>query len=518
MKWRDRMARVTAVAPPGVPLVLLAGFAKGIAFLREPVVAAVLGASASSDAYYIAVGLPLALYNLFALPYSQWVTAHLAADGPDGARGRATFGRALWVATAVSVGIAMVLALCSPIVVRVYAPGLMDERLSRAVQLLRVGALAVPALVLQAVCAGRLYAERRFTTVYTWIAAGSVVGFAGVLALTPRFGALGGVVAFLASWWTTAVALLVHRRPTRVAVATKAPEAAIRAPGIDLGVVSRAVVMQVFFQGSALLVYAFASRLNAGEIAATLFASKIVMAVYETVVLTAGVLVFPEIARALSLRNERSAGAAVMRALTWVVPVTVVCMLLLAMSRTEIVTLVYRRHAFDRQAVSVVSSALLGYAPYVAGITLVEILHRAMVLRGRVIGYVAIFGGALAGNWVACWVLVPRLGVVGVTIGASLGILLAGIGLWLYAHVRLPQIHFRVVALLLARTVMAGAVAAGAIALIRAQVHAPATTIGYLSSLAVETTGGLLVFGASLLLLGYRWPELLRPANGGAAL
>src|SRR2546426_49401 len=81
----------------GVTVVLLAALAKGLAFLREPLIASTLGASSSSDGYYLAIGLPFFLYNLFGLPFSLWVTARLAAAGRSTAPGAdAFYSRVLW--------------------------------------------------------------------------------------------------------------------------------------------------------------------------------------------------------------------------------------------------------------------------------------------------------------------------------------------------------------------------------------------------------------------------------------
>src|SRR2546430_15971576 len=102
------------------------------------------------------------------------------------------------------------------------------------------------------------------------------------------------------------------------------------------------------------------------------------MAVYETIVLTAGVLVFPRIARFVQQRDEHAVGRAVTDALHWLVPGTVAGMVLLAVSRTDLVTLIYRRRALDEGAPGLVSPALFGYAPYLLASTPVVVLPSAL--------------------------------------------------------------------------------------------------------------------------------------------
>src|SRR5207302_215758 len=256
----------------------------------------------------------------------------------------------------------------------------------------------------------------------------------------------------------------------------------------------------------------FASRLATGEIAAALFAGRIVMAVYETIVLTAGVLVFPRIARFVQQRDEHAVGRAVTDALHWLVPVTVAGMVLLAVSRTDLVTLIYRRRAFDERATVLVSQALLGYAPYVVATTLVEILHRAMVLRGRAAGYLLVFGGGLLVNWLACVWLVPALGVLGVTLSAAIGVVAAGAGLWTYAHRRLPALELQRVVLLVGRTLAAAAVVFAVLTPVRDRIPLPASVAGRLLRLLGDA-GARVVYCAARVLTVRQWaaiPRLLR--------
>lgn len=495
--------------PAWAGVVALAVLAKGFAFLREPVIAATFGMQPSADGYYLAVGLPFLLYNLLGMPFSLWVTARLAAvtsggGGLGGADGATRFYRRSlrWGITA-SVVLAIGLALGARAVVRAYAPGLQGDRSDLAAGLVRIGALALPALVLQAVCAARLFAEQRFITVYAWLTAGGLIGLAGVILLTPIYGPDGAVFAFGASWWTAALGLVAHTYRSRSAASMNPP-----APwGADLGagVAYRALAMQLFFQGNALLVYNFASRLATGEIAAALFAGKIVMAIYETLVLTAGVLVFPQIARFVHEGDESATGRATIQALNWLLPVTVALMVLVAVSRTELVTLIYRRRAFDARATALVSRALLGYAPYVLGTTLLEILHRAMVLRGRLAGYLLVFGAGLAVNIAACAVLVRPLGLMGVTLGSSIGVLAVGAGLWMYAARRLPGLDTRQILVLVGRTLGTAVVGLVLLSALHARLPSPSSTGGSILVLLATAVSTAIIFIALLAMFGHRW-------------
>src|SRR5207244_4214316 len=115
------------------------------------------------DAYYVAIGLPFLLYNLLGVPFSLWVTARLAAvdRAAPGEAPRIFYRGALWWGCAASVLLALGLAALSRPILRFYAPGLEGARLDEAAALARLGAVALPALVLQAVCGARLFAGYR---------------------------------------------------------------------------------------------------------------------------------------------------------------------------------------------------------------------------------------------------------------------------------------------------------------------------------------------------------------------
>lgn len=479
----------------------LAVLAKAFAFLREPVIAATFGTNAAADAYYVAIGLPFLFFNLLGIPFSLWLTARLAP-----AENKTFYRRSVLWGFTVSVLLAALLALFPHIAVQAYAPGLEGARLEHAAMLTRLGALALPALVLQVVCGARLYAEHRFVTVYAWVGAGSFVGFLGVLLLTPAYGAAGAVVAFAATWWTAALGLLAQVARPLAKATTTASAPPMGGEHAGPGVAYRAFILQLFLQGNGLLVYTFASQLRVGDIAATLFAGRIIMAIYETIVLTAGVLVFPGIARFMHAGDEPAAGRAVANALTWLVPVTVGFMVLLAVAGPELVTIIYQRRAFDARAAALVSQALLGYTPYILGITLVEILHRAVVLRSRLLGYLTVFGTGLFVNWIASVFLVPQLGIMGVGLGSAIGMLAAAAGLWLYAQRRLSSLDPRRISLLIARTCAA---AAGVLLLllpVRGIITAapPASLAGAVLRLTVETVAVGGAFAGLLFLLGHR--------------
>ncbi len=488
MNLRDQQVEGDSLGRTVAGVVSLAALGKGVAFLREPAVAAALGASAASDAYYLAVGLPFLVYNLAAVPFSLWVTARLAAAHNNAAT-VAFHLRVVAAAVFVAAVVAVAAADLSRSLVHLYAPGLDGMRMEEAAMATRIGVLALPALALQAVCNAKLYSDRQFTTAYAWSAVGGVAGFVGVLTLAARHGATGAVWAFVLASWTTAVGVLWSGWSSGRAVGL--PQSIKWTNDFGPGMISRAVALQVFHQVSGLLVYGFGSQLAAGGIASTLFASKIIMAAYETIVLTAGVMLFPRIARLVREADDAGVGEQIARALNRLVPVMAALMVVLVLFRQEIVTVIYSHRAFEPHAADLVTVALVGYVPALIGLAFIEIEHRMLVLRGRFMDYVVIVAAALCVNWATCAWLVPRLGILGLTLGTSTGVLTAAVGLWIYVARRLSHAGWMSLRLLVARSIPATALSFVIVGGGRAWLGAPTSLSGRLALIA----GGALAVG-----------------------
>jgi peptidoglycan biosynthesis protein MviN/MurJ (putative lipid II flippase) len=129
-----------------------------------------------------------------------------------------------------------------------------------------------------------------------------------------------------------------------------------------------------------------------------------------------------------------------------------------------------------------------------------------------------VFGAALLVNWIACEVFVPRLGVMGVALASSVGVLAAGVGLWAYAHRRLPHVEAQPIALLIGRTLAAAAVALVVLASLQARIPPPTSVVGRLLLLLGDALSAGTVFGGILFLLGHRWHRLSASEDRGAVV
>lgn len=506
MKSGFGTGRFSSYAPRTIiAITIMVVLGKGLAFIREAFVASALGTSAATDGYYLALAMPTVIYSILAIPYAMWVTARLSALRGAHAlqQARSFYSRALVITVTAGAVMALGLALTAGVVVPLFAPGLEGARLAQAIFLSRIGAIAIPALGLQAVCNGRLFADGRFLFVYIWLVISGVAGLGVVVLGAAQYGAAAAVWAFVIAWWSSLIGpLMVAPHSTGDHPGTEGLELA---EDLGISVVYRALIVQVYLQASALLVYGFGSMLPPGELSASLFGNKVQNAVYETLAVTSGVLVFPRIAHLLQGGDYAGVRKTIMQALNWLLPVTAGLVVLLITCRREIVAIVYERHAFDARATSLVAAALLGYAPGIVGLTLVEIFNRSMVLRGRLGGYALVFGTALLVTWASNHFLVPRWGVLGLTFSSSAGVLAAGIGLVWYASRRLEAETDRQMPLLVIRTAAAAAVTFVALEALRRVLVVGASSLGRVVSVGASGLAVAAFLCLSLLVLGHRW-------------
>lgn len=170
-----------------------------IGFVREPVIAALFGASGTADAFELATRVPSMLFDVAVGGAIAAVLVPLFSSlGDDKRRAASLFYSIMLI---VGVGIAAVvvvlIALADPLVT-LLAPAFSDETHNTAVTMLRITLPGVILLGLSAVAAGRLYAAERFTFPAFSMTALNGTLIVGALALTPIVGPPGVALGYLA--------------------------------------------------------------------------------------------------------------------------------------------------------------------------------------------------------------------------------------------------------------------------------------------------------------------------------
>ncbi|MDE2766559.1 MAG: murein biosynthesis integral membrane protein MurJ [Chloroflexota bacterium] len=484
-----------------------------LGFVREPVIAALFGASGATDAFEVATRMPQLVHELVIGGAVSGVLIPLFSELADDDRRLArTFSSLITSVGVALIGVTVVLVALAEPLVAAAAPGLSAETRDLAVVMTRITLPAVLFLGLSAVTAARLYARDRFAAPSFAPATlnGTLIVLA--LALTPVVGPVGVAIGYLAG----AGAHLLVQLPALVrdgvrvtAPAWRGNPDTARALRLYLPIAAGFVVAQALVivdtnlasrtgEGS-LAIMRFATRLQ--QFPLGLIGSAIALAFLPVLARSA-----PEKARDLANAVEFKSAlvAAARSAFVLMVPVTVI---LTALS-VPVIRVVYERGAFDAAATDLTGLALLIYAVQLPITVLDQIFIAAFYATRNTLTPVLVgVGGGLA-YLVVALALIEPFGVFGLVAANSVQNSLHGVVLgWLlwrrvggFGDPGLWSFGVRVVA--------AGVCAAVAGLLLRewsVEALAPDGAAGW-RVLLVSGTGILAVFAAMLLLL--RVPEL----------
>ncbi|WP_434587636.1 murein biosynthesis integral membrane protein MurJ [Streptomyces sp. A5-4] len=450
-----------------------------LGLVRDQAIAQLFGASVDSDAFLIAWTVPemastlliedamaLLLVPAFSLALSRRATAlpHDRALGPDPVRAlvTATFPR-LFILLA---GVAGLLMLGAPWVVRILAPGFSDPRL--AADCTRLTAVTVLTFGITGYFSAALRAHRSFLP-----PAGVYVAYnVGIIATMLTLHSLWGVRAAAAGVAVGSLLMILVQLPTFARLVTsvrlKPRSRGLRLPGLrrtagtthlGLAVLAPVILFAVTRQSQILVERFFASDLPAGAISHLNYAQKVAQMpmVLSLMICT---VTFPVIAQAMADGDRDRARHRVERDLALAGMVVLFGTAMVFGYAPQIIEVLFQRGAFDARDTETTATVMRVYATGLLGHCLVGALGRPFFSTARPPWYpAAAMAAGLVVTTAAVAATVAHWGVYGIAAGNAVGIsttavlLLSGLGS------RVISIDVRAVALSLGRLTAAAAVA-----------------------------------------------------------
>lgn len=162
---------------------------KFIGFARDILVAKYFGATGLTDAFLVALVIPLTILGLFGTGLNTLIIpVYMEKNGSDPRAARTFADSVFMVATACFFAISALVAVFAPACVRVFAYGFTGERFATAVHLTRYLALSGVFTVLTGLLTGLLQAEKQFLAPALAGLAGNVAVVLSLYFLTPRLG------------------------------------------------------------------------------------------------------------------------------------------------------------------------------------------------------------------------------------------------------------------------------------------------------------------------------------------
>lgn len=409
-----------------------------LGYVREGVVAYYFGTSGVVDAFYVAFTLPKLLValvtNVVVLSLLPVYVEHVRGGAAPEARLLAR--RALSLLAASLAVLATVVALAPEITITLLAPGFDPERTAEAARLLR-GLLPYTVLAsLASVYKMVLDSHQRFGAPAVARALVTVTLIVAMAAGAARFGIWALVGGYAAG---SALMLALHVWGARgLATAPRLGDAFSRPSivGLPLAGVGWVGLQLMMGQVFPLADRVFASGLAEGSIAALNYSTAIVTAPQNFVTSVLATVLFPVLARSVADGRPQAALRVAGRWLAVIWLATAPLIALLIVFRTEIVSLLFERGAFDRDSTGLVAS-VLSVAPLTIAIGGGNAILNRLLLARRNYRFTAGLAGFTGVVKVALnALLVGPLGVVGLALAsvlaAAVSMIIRLVYLWRY--------------------------------------------------------------------------------------
>lgn len=490
---------------------------RGLAFLRDVVIAAVLGAGALADAFFIALQIPNLFRRLLAegALNSAFVPLWLRRRQEDGERGARRFSEdVLGTLGATLAALAVLCAFSAPVLVWLLAPGFAEEPYLFAVYFLRLAAPYLAVVGLVAVMAATLNAAGRvgaaaygpviFNVVMIAAAAGiAVSGLGHGLGQTPVVGAiLAGAIVVAGVFQLLVVGGALFRLPDP----PFAPQLSLSP---DVRRFFRMMLPGVIAAGIPQL------TLIAGTIVASSSPAAVSWLTYSyrlyelplgVVSVAIASVMTPAIAAHVRADDRAAAAAAQSRAFEIALGLALPAAVGLALLAQPIVMGLFQRGAFTARDTTAVAAALAAIALGVPGHALEKVLASVSFAHEdtRTPMLTALIG--LAAAALAATLLFPIHGHAGVALGISacgwVSALLLGIALWRRGRLCVDAAFWRRMAYIVLATVAMGIVVAGLRALLSPLPTDNVSSIRSLTIMTILVVGGLAAYAGMLRLFG----------------
>ncbi|MFD8232589.1 murein biosynthesis integral membrane protein MurJ [Streptomyces sp. NPDC059696] len=411
-----------------------------LGLVRDQALARMFGAGSATDAFLVAWtvpefaatlliedGLAIALIPAFSMALAR------RAQGAPGDPVRSLVAGTLPRLALAFAGVAALLAVFAPQVVRVLAPGLPDPAL--AVDCTRLTATCVLTFGLAGYCSAALRAHRRFLAP----AAIYVAYNTGIITTVLLLGARWGVAAAAAGVAIGGCLMVVAQLPVlgrllRVRPVAESPGGESDDRPVGVALLAAVLLFALCRQSQVLIERFLGSTLPSGAISHLNYAQKIAQ-IPMTLSLMLCTVTFPVVARALADGDTERARGRVERDLALVACVVLAGACVVVACAPQIVELLFQRGAFTERDTAATTRVMRVYALGLLAHTLVGALIRSYFSAGRVTWYplgamavglavTAGIGAAAVGPWGAMGIAAAN--AAGITVTAAL--LLAGMG------------------------------------------------------------------------------------------
>ena len=485
-----------------------------LGFVRETMIAGALGAGPVADAFYTAFRFPNLFRRLFAEGAFNSAFIPLFSrtlEGEGEAEARRFAEDVLAVLVVILAALTAVVMIATPWIVALIAPGFTDDaaKFTLTVELFRVMFPYLICMSLTAMLSGVLNAYRSFfiaALAPTLLNLISIVALVAAIALGLQGEAVGRLLS-----WSVLVAGIAQLLMVAVAARHIGFTARLRRPRLTPGVKRLLwLAAPAAAAGGITQINLFVGQIIAsgkdGAIAVLQYADRVYQLPLGVVGVAIGVVLLPELSRALKAGHEREASHNQNRALEFALFLTLPAAIAIFIIAEPIARVLYERGAFSPQATQATADALAIFGLGLPAFVMIKVFAPGFFAREDTRTPMLFAGVSVAVNVGLALALFPRMAEAGIATAESAAgwvnaVLLASV-LFARGHFRFDAAFLRNVPRLLAATAAMAAVLYFGALWLRPSFQPSTDLIRQIGALLALIVGGGLVYFAAAQLTG----------------
>lgn len=412
-------------------IIILTIIGKILAFVRDALIASKFGMSYATDIYMFSLGV---VYLLTTISYgltTTFIPIHSDFIEKKDKEERNRFVNNVTNVTTIYTTVIIVIGIVfAYFIVMIFAPGFKanPKVFSDSVYITRIMLLSLVFVSLQSVFTGVLQAHNEFFEPSAMATISNIVYIFYLVFFAKQF----GIVGFA---WATVLAFFAQ-------FAINVPKYKMLGygyrPVLDFKDESlkRLIILMipVIISTSTAQLSLFANRFFAttiyeGAVSALDFANKLNSLVYEVFAVAISMVVYPSLSSFIAKDNKLEYKKSLIRAVNIILLIMVPAAVAMAILRVPIISIIFKRGAFDNNAVMITGSALLFYCPAMIAYGVRDLLNKAFYsIKDTKTPMVNSLIGVVI-NIVLNYILVRFMHVAGLTLATSISAIVTTLAL-----------------------------------------------------------------------------------------
>lgn len=429
---------------------------KVIGFLREAVIAAFFGATAQTDAFFFAQSMPAMIFPAVCSSISNafiamYVTKLTQSGEEEGAR---FVSRSLTVALLIAIILSILAFIFTPYIVPILAPGFIGETLDLAIFLTRI-VMASFLLIMAHYMLGAILNARKF---FYGVQIAGLLFNLFVIVVTLFLGKEQSIVVLTLTVIVghivqIFVLLLFCKGKVKIKVGLNLFHKDVK----GLIILSLPILFgNSIIQLQIIVDKIIASLLGEGTISALSYASSLNTIVTGVFIASFSTVLYPTLTENAAMRDMKLYSENLMQSLSGLIIILIPISIITMIFSTDIVTAVFERGNFDREATKLTSTALFYYAVMYTFMAIRAVITNAFyaVKNTKTPMINSSIGVAIH---IVCSIILSRyIGIAGIALGASISSIIAAFLLLFNVQKTIPSLHLLHLVPLVKKIALAG--------------------------------------------------------------